>query len=160
MRRLLPRTLSNAFHGPWLALILLVPVLIVKTVIGFNFSGLNPLVDVGQILQTVDGVPLDTFTPDARSAVISASQAWGAALFALCLFVWIALIRYREAMPLATLLLLTEQLIRTGAAPVRAAFEAITGGAALHAGAMINLGMTLLLAAAFGLSLMVVRRRN
>jgi hypothetical protein len=160
MRRLFPRPLSNAYQGPWLAIALLLPVLIIKTAIGFNFSGLNPLVDVGHVLQTVDGVPLDTFSAEARSAVISSAQAWGASMFVLCLFVWVALIRYREALPLAILLLLAEQVLRTGVEPVRAVVESLQGGAAPHAGALINLGMTVLLATAFLFSLTIVRRRN
>ncbi len=160
MRQLFPQSLSNAYRGPWAAVWLLLPVLLAKTVIGFNFSGLNPIVDVGEILKTVDGVPLDTYSAEARAAVISSAQAWGAALFALCLFVWLVLIRYREGLPLAILALLAEQLIRTGAAPFSAVFEALSGGAALSAGAAINLGMTALLTGSFILSLMVVRRRN
>lgn len=160
MNRLFPRSLSSAYQGPWAAVWLLAPVLIVKTVIGFNFSGLNPLVDVGEILRTVDDVPLDTFSAEASSSVISSARAWGAALFVLCLFVWLVLLRYREALPVAILLLFVEQLIRTGSAPVMKVVDAVSGGPPPHAGALINFGMTALLAIAFVLSLMTVRRRN
>ncbi|MBY0421678.1 MAG: hypothetical protein K2Q06_05190 [Parvularculaceae bacterium] len=160
MRRLFPRSLSNAYPGSWAAVWLLVPVLVVKTVMGFNFSGLNPYVDVGEILKTVDGVPLDTFSVEAGAAVISSAHAWGAALFVICLAVWLVLIRYREGLPLAILALLVEQVIRTGSAPFHAVFKVMTGGTAPHAGALINFGMTALLMLSFLLSLTATRRRD
>jgi len=155
--RLFPRSLSNAYQGSWWAIVLLLPVLLMKTAIGFNFSGVNPYVNVGEILKTVDGVPLDTFSPQAAASVLDASGAWGAALFALCLFAWIVLIRYRAGLPLAILLLLVEQLLRTGADTLAVVQRIAAGTAKLAPGAMINLGMTALLVAALALSLLAVR---
>lgn len=156
--RLVPRSLTNAYRGSWVAVWLLAPVLILKTLMGFNFSGLNPFVDVASILQTVDGVPLDTFSGEAASAVISSAAAWGAALFALCLFVWIILIRYRAGLPVAIAILLVEQLARTGVGTVRLLAELAAGTATPTAGALINLGLTVFLSVAFALSLLPVRR--
>ena len=156
LERLFPRSLTNAYQGSWLALWLFAPVLLAKTLMGFNFRGLNPIIDVGEILRTVDGVPLDTFS--AAAAVVDSAGAWGMALFTLCLFAWIALFRYRAAVPLAILLLLIEQIGRTGTGSVLALSKLIEGSTALSMGAIINLAMSALLIAAEALSLLRVRK--
>ncbi len=155
--RLFPRSLTNAYQGSWIAVWLLTPVLIAKTMMGFNFSGLNPFINVSEILQTVDGVALDTFSRDAAAAVVDSAGAWGVALFALCLFVWLVLVRYRAGLPVAILVLLVEQVGRTGADAVLVTAEMVWGSAMPGVGAMINLGMTALLAVAFVLSLAPAR---
>ena len=155
--RLFPRSLSNAYQGSWWAIALLLPVLLMKTLIGFNFSGVNPYVDVREILKTVDGVPLDTFNPQAVASVVDTAGAWGAALFALCLFVWFILIRYRAGLPLAIMVLAVEQALRTGADTLVVVQRIAAGTAQLTPGAMINLGMSALLVSAFALSLLAVR---
>jgi hypothetical protein len=158
--RLFPGSLTNAYQGPWLAVWLLTPVLIMKTLMGLNFSGLNPFIDVSEILQTVDGVPLGTFSREAAAAVVDSAGAWGMALFALCLFIWLVLVRYRAGLPVAILVLLFEQVGRTGVDTVRAVARVAEGSATLTPGAIINLGMTTILATAFVLSLVPVRRLN
>lgn len=158
LERLFPRSLTNAYQGSWLALWLFAPVLLAKTLMGFNFSGLNPIIDVGEILRTVDGVPLDTFSAEAAAAVVDSAGAWGMALFTLCLFAWIALFRYRAAVPLAILLLLIEQIGRTGTGSVLALSKLIEGSTALSMGAIINLAMSALLIAAEALALLRVRK--
>jgi len=157
LSRLFPGELTNAYQGSWIAVWLLAPVLIVKTLMGFNFSGFNPLISVADILSTVDGVPIDTFSQQAADAVLSSAAAWGVALFALCLVVWVILLRYRAGIPLAVLFLLLEQVGRTGADSARSVSALLAGGHALTLGAIINLSMTALLLAAFGLSLLRVR---
>lgn len=157
LQRLFPRSLDNAYQGSWIAVWLFAPVLIAKTLMGFNFSGLNPIIDVGEILRTVDGVPLDTFSAEASAAVIDSAAAWGMALFTLCLFAWLVLFRYRTALPLAILLLLIEQVGRTGPGSFRVVTELITGSTAMSMGAMINLTMSALLLVAIALSLFRVR---
>jgi len=158
--RLFPRNLSNAYQGSWWAVVLLLPVLLMKTLIGFNFSGVNPYVDVREILKTVDGVPLDTFTPQAVDTVVRSAGAWGAALFALCLFVWLVQIRYRAGLPAAILVLTVEQFLRTGADTIRVLEKIVAGTAQLAPGAMINLGMGALLVSAFVLSLLAVQPQS
>jgi hypothetical protein len=155
--RLFPRSLTNAYQGSWAAVWLLAPVLLIKTLMGFNFSGLNPLIDVGEILQSVDGVPLDTFSDAAASAVLNSAGAWGMALFALCWFVWLILVRYRAGLPVAILVLLIEQVGRTGVGTARAIAEAAAGSATPTTGALINLALSAALAIAFVLSLLRVR---
>jgi len=157
LARLFPQSLSNAYQGSWWAVALLLPVLLMKTVMGFNFSGVNPYVDVREILKTVDGVPLDTFSPQAVASVLASSGAWGAALFALSLVAWVILIRYRAGLPLAIMVLLVEQLLRTGANTFAVVQRIAAGDAQLAPGAMINLAMSVLLIAALALSLLALR---
>jgi hypothetical protein len=156
--RLFPRSLTNAYQGSWISVWLLTPVLIAKTLMGFNFSGLNPFVDVREVLQTVDGVPLDTFSREAAVAVVESAGAWGVALFALCLFVWLILVRYRAGLPAAITVLVIEQVGRTGADAVRVVGQMVGGSATPGAGAIINLSMMALLAFALVLSLTSARR--
>lgn len=158
--RLFPRSLTNAYQGSWAALWLLAPVLIMKTLMGFNFSGLNPFISVSEVLQTVDGVPLDTFSPEAAANIIDSAGAWGMALFALCLFAWLVVVRYRAGLPAAILVLLIEQVGRTGVDTVRLVAEVPATSAMPAAGALINLGMTALLTIAFLLSLVRLRPQN
>lgn len=155
--RLFPRSLDNAYQGSWIAVWLFAPVLIAKTLMGFNFSGLNPVIDVSEILRTVDGIPLNTFSPGAAAAVVDSAAAWGMALFTLCLFAWLVLFRYRAALPLAILLLLIEQLGRTGMDTFRVVTELIAGSTTMSMGAIINLAMSTLLIVAMALSLLRVR---
>ena len=157
LSRLFPGTLTNTYEGSWFAVWLLAPVLVIKTLMGFNFSGLNPLVDVANILRTVDGVPIDSFSPAAADAVLRSAAAWGVALLALCLAVWMILLRYRAAIPLAVFFLLFEQLARTGTASAHSLSALIAGESTLSMSAIINLSLTALLLAAFGLSLLRVR---
>ncbi len=158
--RLFPLSLTNAYQGSWAALFLLLPVLIMKTVIGFNFSGLNPFISVSKVLQTVDGVPLDTFSPEAAATIVDSAGAWGMALFALCLIVWLVVVRYRAGLPAAVLVLLSEQVGRTGVDTARLVAEVVATPAMPAAGALINLGMTALLTIALLLSLVRVRPLN
>jgi hypothetical protein len=155
--RLFPRSLTNAYQGSWAAVWLLAPVLIVKTMIGFNLGGLNPFISVSEVLQTVDGVPLDTFSPAAVTSITSSAGAWGMALFALCLFTWLVIVRYRAGLPAAILVLLIEQVGRTGVDTVGLIAEVAATRAMPAAGALINLGMTAFLTIAFLLSLLRVR---
>jgi hypothetical protein len=160
LTRLFPRSLTNAYQGSWAALWLLAPVLLMKTVIGFNFSGLNPFISVSEVLQTVDGVPLDTFSPEAAATIVDSAGAWGMALFALCLFCWLVIARYRAGLPAAILVLLIEQVGRTGVGTVRVVAEIVATSEMLAAGAWINLAMTALLTIALLLSLVRVRPLN
>ncbi len=155
--RLFPRSLTNEYQGSWAALCLLAPVLILKTVIGFNFSGLNPFVSVGEVLQTVDGVPLNTFSPEAAATIVDSAGAWGMALFALCLFVWLVVVRYRTGLPVAILVLLSEQLGRTGVGTARLVAELVATPTMPSTAALINLGMTAFLTIALLLSLVRAR---
>lgn len=156
--RLFPQAIGRTYQGSNAALLFLLPVLLFKTVIAVNFSGLNPFVDVATILQTVDAVPLDTFAAEAAATVVSFSQLWGKAMVVLCLVVWGALFVYRAGLPLAILLLLIEQVARTGDRIIPVLRDAFAAGQLPSLSALINLTMTAFLVIAFGLSLLAVRR--
>jgi hypothetical protein len=156
--RVFPQAIGRTYQGPYAALLFLVPVLLFKTVIAVNFSGLNPFVDVATILKTVDAVPLDTFGAEAADTVVSFSQLWGKAMVVLCLVVWGALFVYRAGLPLAILLLLMEQAMRTGDRIIPVLRDALATGQLPSLSNMINLTMTAFLVIAFGLSLLAVRR--
>jgi predicted dehydrogenase len=49
-----------------------------------------------------------TFSGATDATVVRSAGAWGAALFALCLFAWLVLIRYRAGLPAAILVLRSE----------------------------------------------------
>lgn len=158
LRRLLPSSLSNAtYQGSWLVVWLIVPVLLAKTLMGFNFSGFNPLISVASILESVDGIPLSSFSADAAAAVLDSASAWGIALFSLCLFGWVITLRYRSGLPLAILVFLIEQLGRTGAGLVTSLLDWAANSAAPSLAAIINLSFSGLLMAAFVLSLLRLR---
>jgi len=158
LNRLFPKQLADGYQGSALALWLLIPVLLVKTLMGVNFSGLNPLASVADILQSVDGVALDTFSEDARAAVIESAAAWGVALLVLCVAVWLFVLRYRAGIPLGILLLLAEQVARTGMSSVQHVVRIAAGAETLSLAAAINLVMTGLLAIALLLSLLRIPR--
>jgi hypothetical protein len=158
LQRLFPASLTNTYSGSWVALWLLVPVLILKTIIGFNFLGINPFVEVAHVLKKVDGIPLDTFDPLAARMVVEFSMAWGVALFALCLAVWTIILRYRSAIPLGILLLLVEQIGRAGIDHITMISRMILESRMPAPSGFINLGMTTALLAAFILALAIVRK--
>src|SRR5689334_4823124 len=95
LTHLFPRQIDNFYQGHVLAVWLFVPVLAMKTLMGFNVGGLNPFISSRFILATADGVPVDTYPPDAAAHLVFTFAAWGLALFVLTLFSWIVLIRYR-----------------------------------------------------------------
>jgi hypothetical protein len=160
LSRLFPESLTNIYLGSWLALWLFLPVLIVKTLMGANFSGLNPFIDAAEILRTVDGVPLDSFSQAAAASVVESAAAWGMALLSLCLFAWIIVVRYRAGLPLAILMLLIEQIGRTGVGLIASITAFVVETAPLTLGAIINMTMSGLLLIAFLLSLPRVRRTD
>ncbi len=101
---LFPKMIDNRYRGQWLALVCFVPVLLLKLAIGFKVAGINPAIKVHDILQDVDGIPLDTYSTAAVTDLIFFANAWGLSLLTICLVGVIALIRYRSMIPIAILL--------------------------------------------------------
>jgi hypothetical protein len=129
--------------------------LLLKLMMGFNVAGLNPTLDVRDILIDVDGVPLNEYSASAAADLVFFANAWGLSLFTICLVGVIALIRYRAMIPMAILLLAFEQIGR------KALSVAETGlgiGPNMSAGNIINWALSAALALALILS--VIRRRN
>jgi len=145
--RIFPRQFDNTYRGHWLAIWLLVPIAVVKLIMGINVSGLDPLISTVEIMKTADRVPLDRFGAEAASWVVFLFSSWALGLLLFSALTLLALIRYRAMVPLMYLVLTIEQLGRKGLQlihpivsvhePVR---KAVEGG--LSAGALINWGLT------------------
>jgi len=152
---LFPKMIDNTYRGQWLALLFFVPVLIMKLMMGFNFAGLNPVLDVRDVLISVDGIPLDTYSAEAASHLVDFANVWGLCLFTITVFGVIALVRYRAAIPLAIFLLAIEQL---GRKAMSIAESGLRLDWPMSTGAIINWGFSIALTLALILSM--VRRRS
>jgi len=150
-----PRVIDNKYRGQWLALVLFVPVLLIKLVMGFNIAGLNPAIEARDILQDVDGIPLDTYSRAAVTDLIFFANAWGLSLFTICLVGVIACIRYRSMIPFAILLLTIEQVGRKAMSIAESGWGI---GPDMSAGNTINWALSVALLLALVLS--TIRRRT
>ena len=158
LNRLFPRQIDNLYQGHVLALWLFLPVLALKTVMGFNVGGLNPFVKSRFILATADGVPVDTYPADAAAHLVFTFAAWGLVLFVLTLLGWLAIARYRAMLPLLILLFTFEQVGRMVLS--RTLLPQHAGATAgIPVSTLINWGFAGLLLLALTLSLLNVRPR-
>ena len=158
LSRLFPRQIDNAgYRGHVLAIWLFVPVVLVKLLMGFNVAGLNPFTRSRQILISADGVPVDSYPPEAATHLVFTFAAWGLALFVLALLSLIVLLRYRAMLPLMILALTIEQVGRKVQSSLMLPPPAT---ASLSIGAMINWGLSAALVLALALSLLKVRPRS
>ncbi len=151
---LFPEVIDNKYRGQWWALVFFVPVLLLKLMMGFNVAGLNPVIAVRDILQDVDGIPLDTYSPAAVTDLIFFANAWGLSLLTICLVGVVALIRYRSMIPIAILLLTFEQVGRKAMSIAESGWGI---GSDMSAGNTINWALSFALLLALVLS--IVRRR-
>ena len=103
--RIFPKHLDNRASGHWLATWLLIPIVLVRAIIGFN-----SMVFSRSIATTADAIPLDTFGPDGAEAVISLFALLGLLTLLFALLGAVVLIRYRAMIPLMYLMLLIQQL--------------------------------------------------
>ncbi len=154
---LFPKIIDNKFRGQWLALVLFAPMLLLKLIMGFNIAGFNPMLEVRDILQDVDGVPLDTYGVEAASDLVSFANAWGLSLLTICLVGLVALLQYRAMIPFAILLLTVEQLGRKIMSVAESGFR--FGPEEMTTGSMINWAFSLALVLALILSI-IPRRTN
>jgi hypothetical protein len=157
LSRLFPRQLDNTYQGHVFAIWLFVPVVLLKTLMGFNVAGLNPWVGSRFILQTADGVPVDTFPPQAATISVFLFASWGLALLVLALLAILSLVRYRAMLPLMFLALSIEQIGRKVLSMVHLPPAPAQEG--ISASALINWGLSAALVLGFILSLLNVRPR-
>jgi hypothetical protein len=101
--RFFPKQADNNFRGNRLALWLFAPLAFFHTVIAL--AGIFAA-DGGA--QSADGIPLDSFGPQAAQAVISTIAFLGFADLLVCFFYWLALIRYRALVPLMYLVMVSD----------------------------------------------------
>ncbi len=158
MNLLFPKAIDNQFRGRWIALVLFVPIVLMKIAIGWNVAGLNPYMSPYEILRDVDGVPMDSFARAAVSEIEYFGASWGVATVIIGLFGLLALIRYRAMIPLAILMVFLEQSWRQ----VASIAERLTANSndALATGSLINIAFSILLLAALLLSIIPRRSRE
>lgn len=156
LSRLFPRQIDNTYQGHVLAIWLFVPVVLLKTLMGFNVAGLNPLVSSRFILQNADGVPVDTFPAQAASIAVFLFASWGLGLLVLALLSILALVRYRAMLPLMYLALAVEQVGRKVLSAIHLPPPPAHDG--ISASAAINWGLSAALVLGLVLSLLHTRR--
>lgn len=105
LARLFPRQFDNAYCGPWIAIWLFAPVVLLRLLMGFNSMAMTRFVAT-----TADGIPLDRYDPAGAQQVIEEFALLG--LFNLLFGVIgvVTLIRYRAMIPAVFLLFLVQQL--------------------------------------------------
>jgi hypothetical protein len=147
LSRIFPKQIDNDYRGRLLAIWLLVLFLLVRTFSSITQMGLNPLWASSEVLQNVEGVPLDTFNVKAANAAVVLFGWWGATNLMLNVLGFIAVVRYRAMIPLVYLLIVgchIGQVVLADTAPIAGmlgarALRPIIGTALL----LIGLGMSL-----------------
>jgi hypothetical protein len=105
LRLLFPPQFDNVFSGQRIALWILAPVLLFRTMIGINSMAVPRLV-----ASKADSIPLDSFGPTAVANVIQMFAHLGLFYVAVSALGWLALLRYRSMVPLIYLLVVVEQV--------------------------------------------------
>src|SRR5665213_1845750 len=103
LTRIFPKQIDNAYRGHWLAIWLMVPIVLLRLVIGFN-----SMVFARMVATSADGIPLDSFGTAGAEALIA---LLGLYLLLFALLGVVVLIRYRAMIPFMYLLLLIQQQI-------------------------------------------------
>src|SRR5258708_30269826 len=118
--RLLPPSLDNAYRGRRFALWwfgAVVAVRILQSVAVF-FNGRS-------IARSADGIPLETYAPDAAQTVLSLFTLVSLARLVIALLCILVLVRYRAAVPLMFVVLLASFL---GSQLILALIPLVSGG--------------------------------
>lgn len=153
LSRIFPKQIDNNYQGHIFAAWLLALFLLVKTFASVNQIGLNPLWASREVLQGVEGVPLDTYSASAADAAIVLFGWWGVAGLTPTLLGLIAMVRYRAMIPMIYLLMAITKIGEQGLAET----SPVVG--MLGAGASLPLIAIALLLVGFGLSVTTPRRR-
>lgn len=148
IERLFPRQVDNRFAGRRAALWLLGLYIALKLAMSFN-----SIFNTAEVADGADGIPLDSFGPDAAREVLTLFALTGLGQLALAVVALAALIRYRALVPFIYLVLLGEALARRAIVQAYAATRTEAGSAGLY----INLGLLVLLATGLVLSLIAKR---
>jgi hypothetical protein len=103
--RIFPKAFDNTYRGHWAGLWLLVPIVILRLIIGTN-----SMLNTHDVAMKADAIPLDTFPAAAVAAAVSLFSLLGLYVFVLGLLGVLVLIRYRAMIPFYYVLLLAVQL--------------------------------------------------
>lgn len=147
MSHIFPKQIDNTYRGYRLAIWLLVPIVVVKMIMGFNM-----LVDARELAQTADGLPLDSFGALPAAIIVMDFKTGGLERIVLATLALVALLRYRAMLPLIYLLLAFDAvglMVLWKANPLPIVRS--SGGPSL--GFMINLSLAAALLIGFALSL-------
>lgn len=147
LRRIFPTQFDNTYRGHWLAIWILVPVVLLELVIGAN-----SIVNTRSVAMDADGIPLDRFSPEAATAVISLFALLGLSRLLFALLGVMALIRYHAMIPFIYLLLLVLQLGSKALLLLHPAIRSIGHNSA--AGSAVILALIAMLLTGFVLSLL------
>lgn len=110
LSRIFPKRIDNNYHGYHPAAWLLLLLLLGRTAAAVHAIGLNSLWTSRDVLQGVEGIPLDTFGATAVDAAILLFARWGVTHLVLTLLGFVALVRYRAMIPLIYLLLALDHI--------------------------------------------------
>jgi hypothetical protein len=147
LNRIFPRQIDNNFRGHWLAIWLLVPIVVVRLLIG-----VNSILNTRSVAISADGIPLDSFSAAGADAVVSLFAHLGLYLLLLALLGVMVLIRYRAMIPFMYLLLLVQQL---GGWAILAVHPIVSSGAAsAKAGSAVVFALLAMALVGFVLSLL------
>ena len=149
LNRLLPTRADNTFDGYRAALWLLGLFIALKGVMG-----VNSILNTASVAAGADGLPLDSFGPEAARTVLMLFALTSLGQLMLAVIALITLIRYRALVPLMYAVLLGEHLARRFI--VQGYEVARTEG--ISVGGYVNLGLLTLLA--LGLTLALIPRRQ
>lgn len=105
MNRIFPKQIDNSFRGHWLAVWLLIPIVLLRGIIGFN-----SIFFTRAIATSADGIPLDKLGADGAQAVVSIFALLGLYFLLFALLGAVVLIRYRAMIPFLYIFLLAQQL--------------------------------------------------
>jgi hypothetical protein len=105
--RILPQPIDNTYKGQKPALWLFGFVLLIKIV-----QSIVILINGGSVVKGADGIPLDTFSPDAAHTIVALFAFTSLYRLIICLFGVIALIRYRSMITFMFAILVIEYLAR------------------------------------------------
>ena len=107
MLPIIPKTFDNSYRGQWLA----IPFVALAALMKIAMS-VSVILNTRFVVETADKIPLAHYGADAVQVILFLFQAWAVGHLLLALLAVLVLIRYRSMIPLATLLLLVEQLGR------------------------------------------------
>lgn len=150
LNRLLPRQVDNSFAGHRAALWLLGLYIAMKLAMS-----LNSILNTASVAAGADGLPLDSFAPEAARAVLMLFALTALGQLALAAVALAALVRYRALVPFIYLLLIGEHLARR----LIVASYAVPRTDAGPIGWYVNMGLVALLTLGLLLSLLPARER-
>ncbi len=105
--RILPQQIVNAYKGQKLALWLFGFVLLIKIV-----QSTVILISGGSVVKGADGIPLDTYSPEAAHTIVALFALTSLYRLVICLLGVIALVKYRSMIPFMFAVLIIEYLAR------------------------------------------------